>query len=496
MNLRVIIALIAFCILLPATHLHAQTCPDEANTLPNAKPADTEEGDKASSRKIKIVGMFGPLSSHPKAGDPAPDITFAKVLHAPLSTAWTNANLSGQITVLTFFPDTSHNVRSISQWNALIAQFADRPVQFVWVTAEREYTLLPFLKKNPLNGWVFYDLCNKTGASYGLELPEEVFIGPDRVIIGFNHRGFPTEEILNAVLENRIRTTPVKLDPADRKAFLESNQVLLDPAPEQGPRFEYLKPSFPPSYEVHISPTAKDSHDISAGNAPGFWSAHGTELKNLIAGLYNVDIGRVDFPNADTAKKRYDIELVLPEAESSEAFSQRIQEALKQQLHLSITPETHSMDVYVLTAPNGPGPALHDVDSPGGGSIGSSSTEMEWKSPDGREPTPEDIQRLMERAKAAGISVSGISISNGTIHDLRSVLEKGLDRPVIDETNLTGRYDLEIPAGDRTREQFFQLLRDRFGLVVTPSQRNITMIAVRQSEPEATTSATIDPTGH
>jgi uncharacterized protein (TIGR03435 family) len=137
------------------------------------------------------------------------------------------------------------------------------------------------------------------------------------------------------------------------------------------------------------------------------------------------------------------------------------------------------MDVYVLTAPNGPGPALHDANSPDGGTIGSSSSELEWKSPDGREPTAEDIQRLMEQAKAAGISVSGISISNGAIEDLRWDLEKGLDRPVIDETNLTGHYDLEIPMGDRTREQFFQLLRDRLGLVVTPSQRTITLVAVR-----------------
>jgi len=488
-----ICALIALLAPLPTANLHAQTCPDETST-PSPKPVDTDEG-KASIGRIKMVGMFGPLSSHPKAGDPAPDITFTKVLHAPLSTPWTNANLSGQITVLTFSPFTSFDSQSISQWNALIAKFADRPVQFVLIAAERDYTLLPFLKKHPLNGWAFHDPCGKTAARYGLELPEAVFIGADRRIIGFS-RELLTDQVLNAVLENRIRTAPVKLDPADRKAFLESNQVLLDAEPRQVPRFEYLKPSFPPSYEVHISPTAKDSHDTSAGSGPGFWSEHGAELKNLIAGFYNVDVGRVDFPNADVAKKRYDIELVLPEPEDSETFSHRIQEALQQQLHLSITPETRSMDVYVLTAPNGPGPALHDAESPGGGIMGSSSTEMEWKSPDGREPTPEDIQHLMEQAKVAGIAVSGISISNGTIDDLRRELEKGLDRPVIDETNLTGRYDLEIPVGDRTREQFFQLLRDRFGLVVTPSQRNITLVTVRQSSSAATTSAKIDPTGH
>jgi uncharacterized protein (TIGR03435 family) len=489
-----ICALMALLAPLPTANLHAQTCPDETST-PSAKPVDTDE-NKASSGKIKIDGMFGPLSSHPKAGDPAPDITFTKVLHAPLSTPWTNANLSGQITVLTFFPYTSYNSQSISQWNALIAQFADRPVQFVWIASEREYTLLPFLKKHPIDGWVFNDPCGKTGARYGLELPQAVFIGADGKIIGFDQSPLPTDQALYAALENRTRTTPVKLDSADRKAILESNQVLLDTEPQPVPHIEDFKPRFPSSYEVHISPAAHDSKSTSGGYGFDSWSVHGAELKNLIATIYSVDPGRVDFPNADAAKKQYDIDLFLPEQESPEAMAHRIQEALKQQLHLSITPETHSMDVYVLTAPNGPGPALHDASSSSGGSIGSSNTEMEWKSPDGREPTPEDIQHLMEQATAAGISVSGISISNGTIDVLRWELEKGLDRPVIDETNLTGSYDLEIAAGDRTREQFFQLLRDRFGLVVTPSQRNIMLVTVRQSSSAAMTSATIDPTGH
>lgn len=48
----------------------------------------------------------------------------------------------------------------------------------------------------------------------------------------------------------------------------------------------------------------------------------------------------------------------------------------------------------------------------------------------------------MEQAKTAGISASGISFFNGTVDDLRSILEKRLDRPVINETSLTGSYDL------------------------------------------------------
>ena len=428
----------------------------------------------------KLPGLFGPITTRTKAGDLAPDIAFTRVLHAPLPTAWTSANLSGRITVLTFFPDTSHNLQSVSMWNAVVAQFADRPIQFLWITAEKESSLLPFLKEHPLHGWVFHDPGGRTGNAYGLENPAAVLIGTDRRIIGFDRRMLPTDRVVNAVIENRIRTTPIKPDSPDLKAFLESNQVLLNAESPRMPRIENNKPAFPPSYEVHISPTTMESNSTSSTSAPDYWSARGFDLKSLIARLYNIDASRIDFPDAEAAKNRYDVALVLPEEESEEAIKHRIQEALKKHLHLSIAPETQSMDVYVVTAPNGPGPALHKAEPSGGGAIGSSSTVFEWKSPDGRPPTPEDIQRIMENMKSSsGVTVGQISVDGGTIVDFCRTLEGGLDRPVIDETNLTGRYDFQVARADSTREQFFQQLHDQLGLIITPSQRNVTLLAVR-----------------
>ena len=78
-----------------------------------------------------------------------------------------------------------------------------------------------------------------------------------------------------------------------------------------------------------------------------------------------------------------------------------------------------------------------------------------------------------------GVTVGQISVDGGTIADFCRTLEDGLDRPVIDETNLTGRYDFQVARADSTREQFFQQLHDQFGLIVTPSQRNVTLLAVR-----------------
>jgi hypothetical protein len=55
-------------------------------------------------------GFFGPISTKLKAGDFAPNLAFAKVLHAATAAPWSVSNLSGLVTALVFFPDTSHNL--------------------------------------------------------------------------------------------------------------------------------------------------------------------------------------------------------------------------------------------------------------------------------------------------------------------------------------------------------------------------------------------------
>lgn len=80
------------------------------------------------------TGFFGPVTSTPKAGDLAPEISFDKVLSTPEGKSWIPSNLFGQMTVLTFYPNISLNLRPMMMWNALIDQFTGKSVQFVCIT--------------------------------------------------------------------------------------------------------------------------------------------------------------------------------------------------------------------------------------------------------------------------------------------------------------------------------------------------------------------------
>ena len=176
-------------------------------------------------------GIYGTATGHPKAGDAAPDLVFSQVLSAPVAGSWSQTNLSGQVTVLGFFPDTSHNPRPVADWNARVDQFAGKQVQFVWITGEDKQTLMPALAQHPIKGWVLHDPGGSTAKAYGLDMPVNIYIGPDRKIIGFQEGYIPDEQTLNAVLEGRVVLT--RPTPATVTNFRESDLVALDSTPAQ-----------------------------------------------------------------------------------------------------------------------------------------------------------------------------------------------------------------------------------------------------------------------
>src|SRR5947209_20270450 len=85
---------------------------------------------------------------------------------------------------------------------------------------------------------------------------------------------------------------------------------------ERPPQRRDPKPDYPPSYQVHISPTTKTEDGTSTTIAPDYWIARGFELKAVIASVYQVDPSRLDFPLSLDDAKRYDFALVLPKPES------------------------------------------------------------------------------------------------------------------------------------------------------------------------------------
>jgi uncharacterized protein (TIGR03435 family) len=407
-------------------------------------------------------GLYGPSTTHLRAGDVAPDFTFTKVLNAPGSAPWSASNLSERLTVLVFYPDTSHNPESVNLWNALVGQFAAKPVQFVWISGEEESALLPWLHEHPVKGWVFYDPRGETERAYGLELPVCVIIGANRRIVGF-HTMLPTADLLNAALEGRITTGPQSK--ATIKAFMESNLVLLDAEPLR--ILDDHKPDFPPSYALHVSPSPSEGHGNFKG--PTFWSLEGYGLKEAIRELYSVNPIRVRLPASLDNGKRYDFALVLPEAESEEKMKDRMRHGIEDYFHITGQRENRLLDVYVVTAPDRKPPLAK----------ARTSDEMlvsNSKMSDVGYETTSGLDEELERSEPLSIAAIRSVGMEGTADELCDLLEGELDRPMVNETNLHGEFEFDVKSTEGVENDFLDRLRDQSGLAITPAHRNVEIL--------------------
>jgi hypothetical protein len=378
------------------------TSPDDINTAEadgTAQYNPTTDEDKVLMSQGR-PGIFGPVTVHPKAGDEAPTIEFTKVLHAPGTAQWSSANAFNQTTVLVFLPLISRNPQQVDMWNGHVDRFAARPIQLVLITKEPESSLLPWLAQHPASGWLLNDPPGSTGRAYGLEIPDTVYVGTDRKIIGFGEGfGFvPRDEELNAVLEGRTLIAPANSAPGSLRELAKGGKVLLQAEPSKMPGFTDNKRKFPPSYKVHIAPST--TLGTESTSAPDYWGVGGFDLKSIVAKAYGVEESRVDFrDDAAVAGDRFDVALILPKAEDHDATMRRIQDALKEKFNLNIASEDEPMDVYVLTAPYGPGPDLRLAEDSMGGSIGSSSASLGLRK--GQQPTLENTKNAVDQQRAS-----------------------------------------------------------------------------------------------
>jgi uncharacterized protein (TIGR03435 family) len=170
--------------------------------------------------------------------------------------------------------------------------------------------------------------------------------------------------------------------------------------------------------------------------------------------------------------------MVPPKEESEEAMKESIRIALQRELGLLITKEVRRRGVYVVTAPHGPGPALRQTGDMRGFTATSSLVVVVPES--ASMPTRADIEHLQLSKRAnEGIAVDSISMSSGTVAHFCSTLEESLDRFVVDESQLQGNYDIELKREMMTRDQFFERMRKELGLLVSPGEREVTMLIVR-----------------
>jgi uncharacterized protein (TIGR03435 family) len=421
-----------------------------------------------------------------KAGDPAPDLTWTRIIASTASGG--PQSLIGQVTVLVFLPLVSHNEQTLAIWNRLVEEFADQPVNFVWIANEAEESLVPFLQNHPVRGWMVLDPAQESCRSYGVEVAGDVLIDPHGKIAGFTFMT-PDRNQIQAVLDGRA--IAVQGDPTEDQmdAFFEGKAVRLDAQPFRSPP-PPQRPDYPPSDEVHISLSTVEG--TIGSTAPDHWMQRGFDLRAILSMILGTAPSRIETPPALDNGARYDIALVPPRLQDEETMNRQLREGIEKYFHVTIAPEIRPADVYVMTAVEGKTPPAKSADdSLVSGCAVAFSTDWEpFTFPEGSAPTRKAVEEAFRHAMenpefrsrmAAAESKARIAVSS-SMDEFSRALEDGLHRPVIDETGLAGIYDFQIQGDPRSTQEFLDMLRDQLGIVLTPTRRNIEMIVVRPVE--------------
>jgi uncharacterized protein (TIGR03435 family) len=276
--------------------------------------------------------------------------------------------------------------------------------------------------------------------------------------------------------------------------------VMLLCTPQATPPVRPTKPDIPASTGVTIKPTERLPHEgVSARRASDYWVLEGIPLKDMLSRLHNIQKERIELPLSLNDDRRYDFLLVLPQRESRQTIDRLMREGLETYFRIGVATEVRDMDVYLLTAPNGAISATRtsldeagsfgwvDIQTPASAPdnfIGFSDSP--WRRDENEAPTEDELRHmageflksLVVGWKRGTASIRGMSATS-TMAQLCELLEGTLDRPVIDETNLDGAYDLDIRMQADSGEQFLHGLCDRLGLAATAARRNVRMIVVR-----------------
>lgn len=205
----------------------------------------------------------------------------------------------------------------------------------------------------------------------------------------------------------------------------------------------------PPVVSIRPAPAGK----MRGGTV---WSSNGKKLgfsssvSSLLADAYGISESRMVNPAA-LPKDKYDFIVSLPEGQS-----EALQAEIKKKLGLVAKTETRETDVLLLKVATANAPGLAPgATGGGGGSMNSGAGKF--------------------------------TCNNGRISGLVNFLERRLKIPVIDQTGLTAKYDIDLeweePSYQNPNpEALKKAVLDTLGLELTPATESIEMLVVSKTK--------------
>lgn len=385
----------------------------------------------------------------PSIGDVPPPLQLSQMPQGPDLKQVTWNQLKGKLVVLEFW-DTACGpcIRAIPHLNDLVEQFQGKPVVFLSISDDNPDRLQQFLRKRPIKSWL------------ALDAP----FGPTRDAFGVT--GIPTTFLIDPKGKIAAITHPAKLEASHLEEILAGKPCSL-PQPKADDAAKDRQPAQPDAgandqpAQVAVSIQGPFPQPHGAFNSRG-WSHEHTVfeakkafIKDALAAFFGVN-DKLAIPTINLPDRLYDLSAAGPTNQLHE-LQNRFTEMLRTNLGIAVQLTNRLMNVYVMTLGSTNVPGLRPDLKPGGG----------------------------------GQVAGGFRLQGSDIASIASFFEIYADQPVVDETQLSGLWDVdvkwkmsaaELESGQPDFGRVIKAARVQAGLEIKPAKRTVRVLVIRAAK--------------
>jgi uncharacterized protein (TIGR03435 family) len=192
-------------------------------------------------------------------------------------------------------------------------------------------------------------------------------------------------------------------------------------------------------------------------------------LKSLIQMAYNLPDWKIDGANGWVDTNRYDVAAKFPEGADQKQLPEMLRTLLRERFALQMETKSKSMKVYGLTPIKG------------GAKLKPSTQATTWDGHGGVN---------------GGMRPGHLVFPDMTIGGLAEVLSTRLGKPVIDQTNITGKYAIDLKWSAKEMDansastdgpSIFTALEEQLGLTLRTTTAPVEVLAIRHAAPPSGT---------
>jgi uncharacterized protein (TIGR03435 family) len=401
-----------------------------------------------------VCGLYGNNTfamagrNGPKIGDVPPPLVLSETIQGPSPNEICWDKLKGKVVVLEFWNTAcAPCIEAIPHLNELVERFSNRVV-FVSISDDNGDYLKKFLKRKPISNWVVLDgLLNPTRTAFDVHgIPHTVIVDASGKIAAITHPAALEAKNLEEVLAGKpCSLPPPRLpSPDDRKVVAATNptptkvEISINgpfPMPERGAFNSY-----------HWDRSASFS-DFEAQKA---------SLADVIPAFFHIS-PKLVFAKTKLPEGLYDISAIAPPDKLPE-LKRQFADKLKATFGIDVQTKKQNMNAYVMTVCSTNAPGIKQVQRGGGG---------------GQRP-------------------GGFYLTGSKMDKIASFMELSLDKPIINETGLAGRWSVDVKwqmaeselnsDSNPDPDKVIKAVREQLGLELASTNRTLEVLEITKAK--------------